>query len=109
MLIGHEEVSIVMETELCDRMLRFLERVLEMREAQKQHIHLMSNESLYKVLVLERIVDDERCLLKARLEMDRCQRLESERASNESAISVTGDSSQMTPAGSSSHAPTAAK
>jgi len=96
-----------METELRDRVLTFLDNVRKLREAQKQHTQRMI--PLSKVMVLERIVDDERCLLKARLEMDRCQRLESERASNESAISVTGDSSQMTPAGSSSHAPTAAK
>ena len=96
-----------METELRDRVLTFLDNVRKLREAQKQHTQRMI--PLSKVMVLERIVDDERCLLKARLEMDRCQRLESERASNESAISVTGDSSQMTPAGSSSHAPTAAR
>ena len=96
-----------METELRDRVLTFLDNVRKLREAQKQHTQRMI--PLSKVMVLERIVDDERCLLKARLEMDRCQRLESEIASNESAISVTGDSSQMTPAGSSSHAPTAAR
>jgi len=104
---GKAELGLTMETEPRDRILKFMERVQEMREAQKQHLHLHSTESLYKVLVLERIVDDERCLIKAILEMDKCQ-LSSEKPSSESATSAIGDSSRTMPGGQISRARTAA-